>query len=69
MNKHQYKERIETRREAAAKYGQPANQVTEREEFLRGEIPICKLIAKKHPNNRGHRKRIENERLLPWSKS
>ena len=43
---------------------EPADEVGEREELLRGEITVGELVAEEHPDDRGDREGVEDPGLL-----
>jgi hypothetical protein len=61
VREHQKKERAKVSREPAAENGETADEMRESQKFLRDKPPISPLIAKKHSDNRGDRKGIENQ--------
>jgi hypothetical protein len=69
VHKHQRKKRPKRSRPGERQDGNATDQVTDGEKTFRGEIPIRKLIAKEHPNDRGNRESIEDPGLFDGAES
>jgi len=69
MYQHQAEERPERPRQGEPQQCQPADAMTERQEFFGRKVAVAKLVAKEHPHDGRERKRIQNASLLPRRKT
>jgi hypothetical protein len=69
MYQHQQKKRPKLLRESAPEDRDSAHKMGESQKFLRRKFPVRPLVAEEHADDRSHRKRVQNQGLLPGGKS